>query len=298
MKLKIGHCISYRKRSNLRTSFIRQFCMWHWLVSVLITTHNSAEFIAYTLESVFWQTYTHIEILIVDNNSSDTTRDIIQRYVNQDKRITLYSSPKNLGAYWGLNYLLEKSVGDYIAIIDHDDIWHPEKLGIQASFLEAHTECIWCGSAFLDVREGTYFCKYELHTIKNVVLHSSLMFRNKWYRYNAHLERYSDRDMMVHTLAKDGTIHHLDDILVLRRIRRGARNFSVKEASLMWMLQSKKTSGVPAYEYVYNFFRFRYGMLYRFLLHIFFAKKITSLTDYLKKPLWNKYKDFIIQAFA
>src|SRR5680860_1452252 len=95
-------------------------------VSVLICTYNAQKYIETTLQSILDQSYTTLEILILDNNSTDHTLDILQKFT--DKRIQIFPSKKNLGPFGGLNFLLEKSIGEYVAIQDHDDIWHPEKI--------------------------------------------------------------------------------------------------------------------------------------------------------------------------
>lgn len=267
------------------------------MCSVLITSHNSANFIEYTLHSICWQTFSDIEILIVDNNSTDNTVEIIEKYPDKRVPITLYKSPENLGAFGWLNFLLEKTKAKYIAIIDHDDIRHPHKLAEQLSFLESNPSYVWCGCTFLDVREGKNFCKYELFTIPNVVMHSSLVFRNRGYRYDATL-RYADREFMVHVLAKDGPLHHMDPIWILRRIRRTWTNISVQFASFDFAHDSKDKDGVARYERIYNILRFRYVGMYIFILRLCMPWKLISLTKFTSKPLWAPYKDFVLKAFA
>ena len=109
-------------------------------VSILLCSYNAELYVRDTLQSLLNQTYVNIEILILDNNSKDTTVEIIKSY--KDTRIHLYPSEKNLGPYGGLNFLLEKAIGNYIAIQDHDDIWHSEKIKKQINFLEQHKKFI------------------------------------------------------------------------------------------------------------------------------------------------------------
>jgi glycosyltransferase involved in cell wall biosynthesis len=109
-------------------------------VSVVLCTYNAEKYIRATLESILYQSFKDIEILILDNNSKDTTINIIKTY--KDARIYLYPSEKNLGPYGGLNFLLKKAKGEYIAIQDHDDLWHPEKLAKQVAFLEKNKKYI------------------------------------------------------------------------------------------------------------------------------------------------------------
>ncbi len=269
------------------------------MCSILTTTYNSAEFIEYTLHSVGRQTYVDFEMLIVDNNSTDNTAQIIETIALDDSRIKLYRSQENLWAFGGLNFLLDRAQGKYIAIIDHDDIWHPDKLMRQISFLEQNSSYVGCGSTFLDVWEWDNFGKYELFHLKNVVMHSSLVFRNKWYKYDNTLYKYSDREFMVHVLAKDGPIKHMWDIFLLRRIRRAGKNISTKWANLRWFSHSKGITGVSRHEFMYNFFRFRYPLLYKLALYVCMPWKVISLTNFVKKNTLRKpYADFVLKAFA
>ena len=96
------------------------------LVSVLICTYNSWDYIFNTLQSVIFQTYKNIEILILDNNSSDETVNNIKSF--KDPRIKIFEQNKNIWPYQWLNVLLEKAKGEYIAIQDHDDLRHPKKI--------------------------------------------------------------------------------------------------------------------------------------------------------------------------
>ncbi len=271
-----------------------------WMCSVLMATYNSAEFIEHTLHSIVWQTFADMEILIVDNNSEDNTADIIQAWASKDTRIVLYKSNDNLWAFGGLNFLLEKAQGEYVAIIDHDDIWHPDKIQKQVDFMGKNMSYTWCGSTFIDIWEWDNFGKYELFSITNVVIHSSLMFRNEGYRYDTTLRKYSDRDLMLHVLAPHGPIYRMyDDVFVLRRIRREGRNVSVKWASRVGIFTPQKITGVPRYECAYNILRFRYKRLYKLMLYICMPWKVTSLTRFVQKSaLWKPHKDFVLKAFG
>lgn len=264
--------------------------------SVLMTTYDAETFIAHTIQSILWQTFSDIEILIVDNNSHDNTVAVLKKIASKDARVTIYESKENFWPYGWLNFLLQKAQWKYIAIIDHDDIWHPEKLRNQIVFLEKNPSYVWCWSTFTDIREGENFCKHELYRLPNVVLHSSLVFRNKWYTYNVS-NKYADRDFMVHVLAKDWPIHHMDEAFVLRRIRAAWKNISVTLASFTWLFKRKRIYWVPWYEYIYNILRFKYAKLYRVLLYICMPSKITKLTKLVKTPLRKDYADFITKAF-
>lgn len=109
-------------------------------VSILLCTYNAAAYVDATLQSILHQTNPDFEVLILDNASHDATLRILRSY--KDPRIHLYPSQKNLGPYCGLNLLLDKAIGEYIAIQDHDDLRHPEKLAKQVAFLEKNKKYI------------------------------------------------------------------------------------------------------------------------------------------------------------
>lgn len=128
------------------------------LVSTLICTYNAEEFIEKTLLSVTKQTYKNQEILIRDDWSKDKTIDILLKWKKKDKRISIFTSQelwKKLWAYGGLNFLIDKAKGKYIAIQDHDDIWHSQKLEIQTDFLEKNPHYVGAGAGEIWSRGGS-----------------------------------------------------------------------------------------------------------------------------------------------
>ncbi len=197
-------------------------------VSVLLCTYNAEKYIRATLESILHQSYIHIEVCILDNNSQDQTIKIIQSYT--DARIHLFPSEKNLGPYGGLNLLLEKATGEYIAIQDHDDIRHPEKIAKQVAFLEKHKKYIWCGTKILMRYEWDQMgFEYFLWKENYYTIHPSLVFRNSQkYRYPETVYM-NDALFQKKILCKgEKLIHNIDETLTLHRVRDGANNYSYK----------------------------------------------------------------------
>ena len=105
------------------------------LVSVIMPCYNMEKFIAYTIESVQRQIYPHWELLIVDDASTDRTADIIKSHQNQDNRINLIVKPKHSGIADTRNQCLKMAKGRFLAFLDSDDLWHPEKLEQQLQFM-------------------------------------------------------------------------------------------------------------------------------------------------------------------
>lgn len=108
------------------------------LVSIIIPTYNTEKFIELTLQSVQHQTYQNWEMILVDDASTDQTVGVIEKYAQNDNRIKLFKLSKNSGNGFARNVALEKATGKYIAYLDADDLWFPEKLEKQIAFLKAN----------------------------------------------------------------------------------------------------------------------------------------------------------------
>lgn len=104
------------------------------LVSVIMPTYNCSRFIAESIRSVLSQTYTNWELLIVDDCSTDNTAEIVNAFT--DQRIRYMQNEKNEGAALTRNKALRAAKGHYIAFLDADDLWAPEKLEKQIAFME------------------------------------------------------------------------------------------------------------------------------------------------------------------
>ena len=108
------------------------------LVSVIIPTFNSAQFIAEAIHSVQKQTYANWEIIVVDDCSTDATLALISDLITIDNRIQLFQLAVNSGTGVARNLGLEKAKGKYIAFLDADDLWKPHKLEKQLEWMHAH----------------------------------------------------------------------------------------------------------------------------------------------------------------
>lgn len=106
------------------------------LVSIITPAYNAEKFIAETIESVLKQTYSNWEMIIVDDRSRDRTIEIIKEYQKKDRRIKLIKLEKNSGSAIARNTAMDQSKGKYLAFLDSDDLWLPEKLEKQVAFME------------------------------------------------------------------------------------------------------------------------------------------------------------------
>lgn len=105
------------------------------LVSIITPSYNTAKFIGKTIDSVQSQTYPNWEMIIVDDCSTDNTDDVVAAYMS-DKRIKYIKNEKNFGAAVSRNKALREAKGKWIAFLDSDDLWMPEKLEKQIRFME------------------------------------------------------------------------------------------------------------------------------------------------------------------
>lgn len=104
------------------------------LVSIIMPSWNTGQFIAESIQSVINQTYTNWELLIVDDCSSDNTDEIINGF--DDSRIRYFKNEKNSGAALTRNRAMREAKGEWIAFLDSDDLWAPEKLDKQIKFMK------------------------------------------------------------------------------------------------------------------------------------------------------------------
>ncbi len=106
------------------------------MVSIITPTFNSERFIAETILSVQAQTYQDWEMIIVDDCSTDKTAEIVASFQEKDSRIKYFYNSTNKGSALSRNLALQKAKGKWIAFLDSDDLWHPEKLEKQIEFME------------------------------------------------------------------------------------------------------------------------------------------------------------------
>lgn len=122
------------------------------LVSVIMPTYNSGKFIAEAVDSVIAQTVTDWELCIVDDCSSDNTRAVLKPYLDKYPNIRYTRLPKNGGPAVARSEALRQATGRYVAFLDSDDIWMPDKLEKQIAFMEQRQVLFSC-TAFRHIDE-------------------------------------------------------------------------------------------------------------------------------------------------
>lgn len=111
-------------------------------VSILIPTYNSSQYISDTIMSVIDQSYKNFELIIIDDESTDNTLDILDYFKEKDARISYYQIKHSGRPSIPFNYGLKLAKGKYVAFLGSDDIWEKEKLSAQVYYLENHYEAV------------------------------------------------------------------------------------------------------------------------------------------------------------
>ncbi len=141
--------------------------------SVILNTHNNQETIVRTFESVLNQTYKSFEIIIVDDCSTDSTINFINKINCREKFIHLIRLNRNMGVSYARNIGIKKAKGKYIAFIDGDDLWKSEKLQKQHDFI-LRWDAEWVFSNYSVVNNkyqylGERVRKYGIYTYKEII---------------------------------------------------------------------------------------------------------------------------------
>jgi glycosyltransferase involved in cell wall biosynthesis len=125
------------------------------LVSVIIPAHNDAATVERTISSVLNQTYSYLEVLVIDDGSTDETALLVQRMADVDPRIRLLQKA-NGGLVSARNCGIAHASGEFIAPIDADDLWHPEKITKQVAVMRDRGDrvgLVYCWSRAVDARD-------------------------------------------------------------------------------------------------------------------------------------------------
>jgi glycosyltransferase involved in cell wall biosynthesis len=119
------------------------------LVSIALCTYNGAEFLSVQMDSLLAQDWENLEIVVVDDGSTDGTRELLLAYASRDPRISLHFNDQNLGFLLNFQKAFSLTRGEFIAPCDQDDWWHPQKLrGLHAAI--GHRAMAYCDSLLVD----------------------------------------------------------------------------------------------------------------------------------------------------
>lgn len=148
-------------------------------VSVIIPAYNAAPVIRTSLSSALSQTWTNLEVIVVDDASTDETAEIVKDYMDKDERVRFIQAETNGGAYVARNLGLRQCTGEFVMVSDADDWSHPEKIERQARHLIQHPSVIANTSQHSRATDDLQFCRRINSAIYIQANISSLMFRRE-----------------------------------------------------------------------------------------------------------------------
>lgn len=214
-------------------------------VSVIMSTYNHELFVRAAVESVLAQEDVDFEFLIADDGSVDGTRDVVADM--RDQRIRFFPHTVNRGACVATNELIQRSQGEFIALLNSDDMWVPGKLAKQMALFDEDSEsslgAVFGRASFMDKDGsampsdkspwGTIFDQTNRNSglwlrrffdLGNCICHPTMLIRKRCYEevglYDSRLRQLPDFDMWIR-LVKRYEIHICDEVLVHFRVLPG-----------------------------------------------------------------------------
>jgi len=137
------------------------------LISIITPLYNAESFVSETIKSILDQSYWNWEQIIVDDASTDNSLQIALSFAEKDERIKVEKLSQNRGAAYCRNLATELAAGDYIAFLDSDDLWHPDKLKNQLEFMQ-NNQCDVSFSNYLHINENGELLGKRIKALKKL----------------------------------------------------------------------------------------------------------------------------------
>ena len=199
------------------------------LVSVIIPTYNRKEYVVKAVDSAKGQTYGNVEIVVIDDGSTDATFETILELSKKDPRIVALKNSVNLGFVATLNVGVKASRGKYIARLDDDDVWlDPKKLEKQVAFMEKNPEYVLVGGGVIKIdSRGKEIVRFSLPEsdqdikktllVSNVFAHSAVLYKKEsWVQaggYNKEFGFFADWELWL-KLGTFGKLYNFQDFFI------------------------------------------------------------------------------------
>lgn len=221
------------------------------LVSVIMSTYNREAMLTDAVTSVLNQTFSDFEFIIINDFSTDNTEQIIKNY--NDSRIRLFNNHKNCGCTFNYHNANNLAQGKYIAHIDDDDIFLPDKLKKQVDFLEQNQNIDMVGTYIETFGDGTrpswvFYSEPEyidfLMNLYNPICHSSVMYRKSFIdrhalNYDISKKCAQDYDFYKQFVLNGGKIANIPEVLVKYRMH-ASRLTDIKETQDIQIYNAEK----------------------------------------------------------
>ena len=203
------------------------------LISIITPTYNCGKFIGETIESVINQTYENWEMIIVDDCSKDNTKDIVNKYAQNDDRIKYHLLEKNSGAAIARTKAMELANGNYMAFLDSDDLWVEDKLEKQLKFMkENNFNFVYTEYEQIDEQSnplGKIIKVRDKANYNRVLLDCPVGNSTVMYNVKAmgkfqvpNIRKRNDDALWLKMLKKEEYIHGMKEVLMKYRIRENS----------------------------------------------------------------------------
>lgn len=212
--------------------------------------YNSERYISDAIQSVIAQTYDNWELLVIDDGSTDRTCEIVRSFADTDSRITLVCNGKNLGVALTRNRGFDMAKGDFVTLLDSDDVWHADKLEKQLD-VAVRTDCdiVYCSYTIMD-KDGKRLSEYlvpattsyEKMLRESVISCSTAMLSRKIIDTERFSSGYYHEDYAywLHLLKSGYTAAASTEILSDYRVANGSRSYNkLNAARYRWQIYRK-----------------------------------------------------------
>jgi glycosyltransferase involved in cell wall biosynthesis len=205
------------------------------LISCIIPVYNGERYLAEAIESILKQSYKPIEIIVVDDGSTDGTAVIASRYGKQ----VCYMRQPNAGTAAARNLGLSAAAGDFVAFLDADDLWHPEKLARQMARFRARPDLGYCVAHVQNfwipelIEEEKRFRDHRMSMALPGYVTGTLLARRDCFQtlghFNAAIQHADDTEWFLRANERGAAMELMADVLLYRRLHYG--NLSRVQAS-------------------------------------------------------------------
>ncbi len=252
------------------------------LVSVIIPLYNCERLIGAAIESVLAQTYQHMEIIVINDGSTDRSLAMAQQYA---PRITVIDLPRNRGVAAARNCGMRVARGEYIAFLDADDLWSPRKLAVQLALLNAHPEVGLCVAAYY---HGDHQARPHMLITPPATLSIEEIVRNCLILIGGVIVR---RNVLQQSGGFDETLMAGEDWdLWIRVVALGTRYAPIRQPLWVYRRHGKNTStSVPLMA------TYLLAVYDKYLMHPQLSPHLHSL---IKRQIQRRQVAYIIQLFA
>jgi len=211
------------------------------VVSVLMPTYNGERFLREAIESVLNQTFSDLELILVDDGSRDSTPRILAEFKDRDARLIVLTNERNLGIAGATNRALAAARGQYVALQDHDDISLPRRFRTQVDFLESHAEVALVGSAATLINDdGVSYADFPL-PCEEIDIKWRLLFVGDAFHYSSIMVRRSAMQE-IGGYGEDPAFRYSEAYDPVSRLAMRYQVANLPDKLLLWRSHSDATS--------------------------------------------------------